>query len=414
MAAHRLLANGANTDHPVPGLPFVDDTHLGAGPPPAATAPRPTRTPDPECAGLVWIVHAHPHLGRTVLLYEAGPDGTGPWDWQSDWPLVSRAGGYWWDGTRWHRPSQLWDEAAGAFEQQPVPAAATVTAADLLDDPLADAGRGHLHRAAALTGESAAVDTAQWRHDLARWAAHRTTADGQLPPESCVVTLTAPELTGDQLIGTTALAATASISASALRAYISRGQGAVPEPQAIVAGRPMWSRPVAENWAAHRRRPAAARWPAHRDRPVLPAGAEQIRRRLDPVLFAALWDDPERRARWALRHRTPDAVRDVAADLAHLVADRLQDTPPAQALAEVLTQAALANFTAGDARSPSVDQVLGWLTQHHPHAAEQTVTAIAEQAALRFGIPRSDTTHLLRTDASAAPPAPEDPRRAAA
>jgi hypothetical protein len=414
MASHRLLANGASTDHPVPGLRFVDDTHLDAGPPPAAPASRPTRTADPDRAGLVWIVHAHPHLGRTVLLYEADPDGTGPWDWQSDWPLVSRAGGYWWDGTRWCRPPQLWDETAGAFEQQPVPAAATITAADLLDDPLADAGCGHLHRSATLAEESAAVDASQWRNDLARWANHRTTAADRLPLDRCVVTLTAPELAGDHLIGTTGLSAAASISASALRAYISRGQGAVPEPQAIVGSRPMWSRPVAENWAAHRRRPAATRWPAHRDRPVLPAGAEQIRRRLDPVLFAALWDDPERRARWALRHRTPDAVRDVAADLAHLAADRLHDALPAQALVEVLTQAALANFAAGALRSPSVVQVLGWLTEHHPHVAEQTVTAIAEQAALRFGMPRPDILQMLRTDASAAPSAPEEARRAAA
>jgi len=411
MASPRLLANGVGTDHPVPGLPFVDDTHLPAVPPPdSATA----RIAEPDRAGLVWIVHTHPHLGRTVLLYDAGPDGTGPWNWQADQPLVTRTGGYWWDGARWHRPPLLWDEAAGAFEQQIVPAAATVTVADLLDDPLADASRGQLQQVTALAEENAATEQPQWLNDLARWAAHRSIAPGRPPLDRCVVTLTAPELAGDQLIDTTALAAAAAISPSALRAYISRGQGAVPEPQGLVAGRPMWSRPVAENWAAHRRRPAATRWPAHRSRRALPEGAEQIRQRLDPILFAALWEDPERRARWVLRHRTQDAVRHVAADLAHLAAERLQDTVPAQALAKVLTQAALADFAAGAVRSTSASQVLGWLTLYHPHVAEQALTTIAEQTELHFGIPRADTELLLRADPSVALPGPEEIRRPAA
>ncbi|MEU4080391.1 hypothetical protein [Streptomyces venezuelae] len=411
MASPRLLANGTSTDHPVPGLPFVDDVHLGAGPHPSGPA-RPVRVADPDRADLVWVVHAHPDLGRTVVLYEAAPDAEGPWDWHSTSPLVTRYGGYWWDGTGWHRPPQLLDEATGSFEDQPVPAATTITAADLLDGP-ADAGRGHVHTANALTAQRAAVDASQWHHDLARWARNRTPAAEHPPLERCVVTLTAPELAGDQLIGTRALAATAAISSSALRAYISRSQGAVPEPQTVVGNRPMWSRPVAENWAEHRRRPAAGRWPSHRDRPTLPPNAEQIRRRLGPVLFAALWDDPERRARWALRHRTRQAVNDVAADLAYLAADRLEENCPAQALAEVITQAALADLAAGAAVSSSVGQVLDWLTRTDAPAAEGAVSAIAEQAELRLGIPRAHTLQALRIDAPEAP-APAAPRHTAA
>lgn len=410
MPSPRLLANGASTDHPVPGLPFVDDIHLAAGPHPSGPA-RPVRIADPYRADLVWVVHAHPGLGRTVALYEADPDAGGPWEWHGTWPLVTRYGGYWWDGTGWHRPPQLWDEAAGAFEDQPVPAATTITAADVLDGP-ADADHGHVHQASVLIGQRAAVDASQWRHDLARWARNRPAA-GHPPLERCVVTLTAPELAGDQLIGTRALAAAAAISSSALRAYISRSQGAVPEPQTVVGNRPMWSRPVAENWAEHRRRPAADRWPSHRDRPPLPADAEQIRRRLDPVLFAALWDDPERRARWALRCRTRQAVSDVAADLAYLAAGRLEQTCPVQALAEVLIQAAFADLAAGAAGSSSVGQVLDWLTRNHAPTAEMAVSAIAEQAELRLGIPRARTVQTLRADAPEAP-APAAPRRAAA
>ncbi|MET9779129.1 hypothetical protein ABZ023_33605 [Streptomyces sp. NPDC006367] len=98
MASPLLLANGASTDHPVPGLPFVDDTHLGAGSHPSGPA-RPVRITDPDRADLVWVVHVHPGLGRTVVLHEADPDATGPWEWHSTWPLVTRSGGYWWDGT---------------------------------------------------------------------------------------------------------------------------------------------------------------------------------------------------------------------------------------------------------------------------------------------------------------------------
>ncbi|MFG3429359.1 hypothetical protein [Streptomyces californicus] len=395
MASHRLLANGVGTDHPVPGLPFADDTHLPAGTTGPAPAPRPTRITEPGRPDLVWIVHAHPHLGRTVLLYEAGPDGAGPWHGHTGEPLVTRTGGYWWDGTNWFRPPQLWDAATGAVEQQAVPAAVTVTAADLLQDPRADASAGQLHQVNALAAPSGASQGGQWLHDMARWAAHRASSPDRPPLNRCVLTLTAPELAGDQLIGTPALAAAAAISPSALRAYISRGQGEVPEPQALVGNRPMWSRPVAENWATHRRRPAADRWPAQRERPALAAGAERVRRNLAPVLYSALWEDPERRARWVLRHRTEDAVRQVAEDLAHLAADRLQETVPAQALAEVLTQAALANLGTGQPRSDGVAQVLGWLTRHHPRLADQAVAAFADHAALQYDIQHDDAVRLL-------------------
>ncbi|MGH3827772.1 MAG: hypothetical protein ACRDQX_11460, partial [Pseudonocardiaceae bacterium] len=47
--------------------------------------------------------------------------------------LLFRSGGYWWDGTTWYRPSQVWDGASEEYVARPVPAATTVTATDLLD-----------------------------------------------------------------------------------------------------------------------------------------------------------------------------------------------------------------------------------------------------------------------------------------
>ncbi|MET9779128.1 hypothetical protein ABZ023_33600 [Streptomyces sp. NPDC006367] len=110
---------------------------------------------------------------------------------------------------------------------------------------------------------------------------------------------------------------------------------------------------------------------------------------------------PESRARWASRHHTRQAVSDVAADLAYLAADGLEEACPAQAPAEVLTQAALAAAADG---SSSVGRVLDWLTRHHAPAAETALSAIAEQAELRLGIPRA---HPSRPCA----PTPQERRR---
>lgn len=91
-----------------------------------------------------------------------------------------RSGGYWWDGSTWFRPAQIWNGAA-------------------------EAGR--------------------WIDDLALWARNDS---GRDPVIASVVNLTAPELTGDQLVGVAEMARIAGISASTLRAYISRGEATVP------------------------------------------------------------------------------------------------------------------------------------------------------------------------------------------
>ncbi|WP_329020489.1 hypothetical protein [Streptomyces sp. NBC_01601] len=395
MPTHRLVANGASTDHPTPGLPFVDDAHLHAMLTSTPTAARHTRITDPEREELLWVIRTHPQLGRSVLLYAVdGPETIPTGEWQADAPLVVRAGGYWWDGACWYRPPLLWDAEQGAFEQHLVPAAATITAADLLNDPAADAARGHLHRVADLHEEQT---SGHWLDDLALWAEHRTAASHQGPPlERCVVTLTAPELAGDNLIGTPALAAIAAITPSTLRAYMNRREGAVPQPQTVIGRRAMWSRPVAQDWAEQRRRPTADPWAAPRGKDGLPTGAEQIRDRLDPLFYAALHDDPARRARWALRYRSADAVHDVAGELARLAATELLDHIPGQALAEVLVQAALTN---AGTRPAALETVLRWLSLHDRHAAELALSAMA---AAQEG-PGEDLARRLRNATSAAP-----------
>ncbi|MFB8406526.1 hypothetical protein [Streptomyces sp. NPDC055912] len=374
------LANGTSTDHPVPGLPFVADTDLrGILSDPHAVSAGPLELSDQHRDDVTWIVRVHPQFGRTVLLYENG-SGSGWIDWEDDPPLLTRAGGYAWDGTAWFRPAQLWDDTAGAFERHRVPQAVTVSAADLLRDSGADAALGREYTTVSLSAER--PDPANWAHDLARWAAGRSRSPRRPDLGDCVVTLTAPELAGGQLVGTPGFAAIAGISSSTLRAYNSRGLCRVPQPQAVVGGRPLWSRPVAHDWAAQRLRPAPGDHGAGRTRraDTLPAGAEGLRAHLDQLFFAALWRHPGRRSRWVLRHRSPDAVHEVAADLAHLAAIRLHDMVPTQALAALVTDAARADLAAGNGLSEPVEQLLGWLTAHHPDVGRQTAAGIAEQA----------------------------------
>jgi hypothetical protein len=44
------------------------------------------------------------------------------------------------------------------------------------------------------------------------------------------------------------------IAASTLRAYAAGGEADLPLPQAVIGGRALWSRPVADEWAEARRR----------------------------------------------------------------------------------------------------------------------------------------------------------------
>src|SRR5207249_3314156 len=90
-------------------------------------------------------------------------------------PLLYRSGGYWWDGTTWFRPSQIWDVAQERYVNRPVPAAVTVHAADLLQDGRdADPGRASVL-------EVPDVDTG--KPPRGRWHARaRTAARGWAAP----------------------------------------------------------------------------------------------------------------------------------------------------------------------------------------------------------------------------------------
>jgi hypothetical protein len=432
MYTARPVANGLRTDHPIPDLPFVDDHHLPLDDPEAIEAigrgkaddmhGREDRcddggwlaiTTDPMRHDLAWVVRWHPDHGYSVVLYR-DDDAFGLHTvmmFEAPSALLFRSGGYWWDGATWYRPAQVWDGAAEQYYRRPVPAAVTVTADALLQG--GDPARGRL-----LTVTEVDVDAAppeRWRDDLAMWATSYRDGGGA----GGVVTFTAPELTGDQLVGVPEMAQIAGIGASTLRAYVSRGEGDVPLPQATINGRNMWARPVAEEWAEQRRRSgdglieAVA---ADRDHSNLPLGVADVWARYTRTFFGHLWS-PSWRKRWSLRWRTEASVRDVAETLSWEVAAGMTKLIPVHNLASTIRQALLCELDRGKrlhhavhrepddpyrdkyqyfGMSTAVTKTLDWLIRHDPATAGLTIEQTIGDAEREFEIPRSVSEQSIR------------------
>jgi hypothetical protein len=436
---YRALANGLRTDHPIPGLPFADDSHIPVGDARAieATGRRHggktwgrtdqayplhqgsgwvAYTTDPGRNDLAWLVRWHPEHGRSVILYRDNGDVLGAYEAFQDGPLLFRAGGYWWDGAGWYRPSQVFDWASEHYFRRPVPSAATVTAADILAASVGDPARSAVIDVAGLDPD--APHSGRWEDDLSLWAARRDGRDlGR-----CVTGLTAPELATEALIGTPELAEVTGIAPSTLRAYVSRGEADVPLPQAVIAGRSLWSRPVAQEWAEQRQRSpdgvdAAVSAPGGPGGQV-PAGQAEAAAALTRSFLAGLWDYRPVRSRWALRWRTRDHVQEVAAGLAADAARYMvRDLIPADALAVTVRHAFLDELADGKRSSehlasrdpgttaaetfygitPKVAEMLGWLALHQPHMAGHAISGITGDAEDRLTIPRHVTEASIRT-----------------
>ncbi|KOT46699.1 hypothetical protein ADK41_00255 [Streptomyces caelestis] len=416
----RALANGLHTDHPIPGLPFVDDSHIPVDDGEAVEAVGrnvgqgmwgrfdPERiaggwrafTTDPDRHGLSWAVRYHPTHGKTVLLVPSGHAADLHTEWHGG-PLLFRAGGYWWDGTDWYRPGQIWDPVAEEFERRKAAGAVTVTAADLLAANTTFPDRATVVQVADFDKDAPAPEN--WLDHLALWA-QLTTGDGHaFALEHCVVNVSSPELAGDQLIGVPDMATLGGIGASTLRAYISRNESSVPPPQAVVAGRAMWSRPVGQDWAESRRRSAEgvrAAMSASGEEGSLSVGAEAVRQRFTEDFFRALWENPGRRKQWVLRHRNEADVRDVADDLASTVALSLDRILPADLLRTTVRHAILddlgqdlADRDGAEVKeyeirlTPQVAKMLDWLIRHHPDTAKYTIGDTLRQIESRWEVP---------------------------
>jgi hypothetical protein len=444
MPQHNLqpVANGLRTDHPIPDLPFVDDAHIPIDDPRAIEAIGRHRstdtwgrhdraedggwvafTTDPIRKDLAWLVRWHPQHGSSVIIYRDAEVASAHMSYQ-DTAQLFRAGGYWWDGTTWYRPSQIFDRASEEYVPRRVPAATTVTAVDLLQNGDADAGNGHI-----IDIDQVDLDAryqGRWLDDLAAWAAHRPTPTAS--PN--VVRLSAPELAADQLVSLTQMAQIAGVAPSTLRAYVSRGEGDVPQPQATVSGRNVWARPVAEEWVQHRHRSSESldeAVSAKVGEASLPVGVAELWKRFTRVFISTLWENPDRRRRWALRWRTQHAVEQVAEELGWDVAASLDRIIPAEDLAVTIRHAILDEFATGQQLHRSIDEddrqrasaageptpshddpvfygivhyvarMLDWLIRHHPSTAAYTISEITGEAERRLGIPREVTESSLAT-----------------
>src|ERR1700754_497640 len=122
------VANGIRTHHPIPDLPFVDDSHLPLDDPHAIEAigrrheegyggwgrtdPCRTRnysggwiasTTDQTRPDLAWMVRYHPDHGHSVIVV-SNQDMSAFHSvvaFQMPQALLFRFGGYWWGGPTW-------------------------------------------------------------------------------------------------------------------------------------------------------------------------------------------------------------------------------------------------------------------------------------------------------------------------
>lgn len=435
------LANGLRTDHPVPGLPFVDDSHipLDEGPEAIEAVGRNKGdgmwgrydhnrqsggwhafTTDPLDHSLGWAVRYHPEHGRTVLLMSDNDTSSLHSIWSGD-QLLFRAGGYWWDGTTWYRPGQVWDPVEQDHERRKARAAITVSATDMLDGR-ADPSRADIGKVLAFDRKAPAPEN--WGDHLALWAARHQERDGALPLDRCVVDLASPELTGAQLLGVPEMAELGGITASTLRAYISRGNSEVPQPQATVGGRDQWARAVADDWVEARQRSheGLRATMSAGDRHDLSRGAAEVRDHFADDFHGTLWERPDVRKRWILRARNEDSVREISNALARTVAASLDRILPTHVLGPTVVDAVLHSFAdavemdlnsknredtgPGEEKtrllyvSRPIAVMLDWFIRHHPESAHHYIGDIMREAHRKWEIPAEETIRTLRTAVS--------------
>ncbi|MFJ5926566.1 hypothetical protein ACIQF6_28585 [Kitasatospora sp. NPDC092948] len=427
---HRPLANGTRTHHPVPDLPFVDDSHLPLDEGPEAieavgrhegsgtwgrydTLPDGgwhAFTTDPLRPDLGWSIRFHPEHGQTVLLMSDSDIASMHSEWDGP-QLLFRAGGYWWDGTTWYRPGQIWHPVHHRHEFRKASAPTTITAADLLDT---STGPGSATIVKVTDFAPAAEPPSSWLDQLALWAQIHHTHPGARPLDRCVVNLASPELAADHLIGAPDLAAMAGISASTLRSYIARDENDVPMPQATISGRNLWSRPVGADWVEARNRSAEgveAILATDDEHPLSPLQAE-VRDRYTARFLSAL-RRPSTLKRWSLRHRGEEAIKGVATELAWNVAVTLNDIVPTDLFSATLRHAILDEFTTSVQRhqrgnhtraitplelaiSRPVAKTLDWFIRFDPSTAQSTLGNVQHEAAERLGISAGLSAEALR------------------
>lgn len=426
----RPVANGLRTDHPFPGLPFINDERLPLDNPDAIertgrnqgeglwgrTDPLPgggwvAFTTETKNRAYAWAVHQHPTHGRTVLLIRDEDMSSLHHDWMFGRNgFLYRHGGYWWDGTAWHRPSQVVDRAYEGYDARPVKDAVTVTAADLLHHP-ADPGNARIAKIADFTAPKEPLP--QWRDHLALWAASRR--PGSLPLERCVIDLRAPELQPDRLVNRAGLARIAGLALDELP-HPKYGRRSLPVPQAETAEGLRWSEPVVRDWAEEYRRSDELRTLLSGTTTFgteQPLGLVADHNRLTKIIGDSLEDAGSRKPKRGLM-RGKTKPEQSAAQLAWWPAVALSDDTdgfiPVAALRTTLVEAVLGgladdveragktnktSISLGDIRRDVV-KLLDWYLLREPDGTPLLFGEICLLARVRLGLEPRDVGDLLR------------------
>lgn len=426
----RPVANGLRTDHPFPGLPFINDERLPLDNPDAIERTGRNQgeglwgRTDPLTGGgwvafttetknraYAWAVHQHPIHGRTVLLIRDEDMSSLHHDWMYGHNgFLYRHGGYWWDGTAWHRPGQVVDRAYEGYDARPVKDAVTVTAADLLTRS-ADPDNARIAKIADFTALKEPLP--HWRDHLALWAASRR--PGSLPLKRCVIDLQAPELQPDHLVDRTGLAQIAGLALDDLP-HPEYGRRSLPVPQDETTDGPRWSEPVARDWAEEYRRP-------HKLQTLLsgtttfgtpqPLGLVTDHNRLTKIICDSLEDADSRQPKRGLMRNTTNH-EESAARLAWWPAVALSDNSdgfiPVEALRTTLVEAVVAGLAedverAGKTNKTSVSlgdirrdvvKLLDWYILRKPDWTPLLFGEICLLARVRLGLKPRNVGDLLR------------------
>lgn len=426
------VANGLRTDYPLPGLPFINDERLPLDNPDAIERTGRNQgeglwgrtdslrgggwvafTTETKNRAYAWAVHHHPEHGRTVLLIRDQDMSSLHHDWMFGRSgFLYRHGGYWWDGTVWHRPSQVVDRAYEGYDVRPVQDATSVTAADLLTLP-GGPGNARIAKIADFTAPDEPLP--HWRDHLALWAAQRR--PDSRPLDRCVVDLRAPELEPASFVGRAGLAQIAGLASEDLPDP-KYARSSLPVPQTEAPDGPRWSQPVARDWAEQYRR-------THGPRELLsgrttfgtdqPLGLVADHHRLTKIISDGLEDaDNNRKDKRGARGRGEAKREESAAHLAWWSAVAFSDDSdgfiPVSAvrttlieavvggLAEDVDRAGKANKTdisLGDIRTDVV-KLLDWYILRAPDRTPALFGEICLLAHVRLGLKPSDVGSLLR------------------
>jgi len=430
----RPVANGISTDHPVPGLPFINDGRLPLDNPDAIERTgrnqgeglwgRTDRTGDggwvafttePKNSTFAWAVFHHPPHGRTVLLIRDDDQS----DLHNEW-LYGRSGflhrhsGYWWNGERWHRPGQVWDAAYECYDARPVDDATTITAADLLDSA-SSPQNAHIAKIASFTTQDPVPN---WKDHLALWARQRASQPGRLPLDACVVDLRAPELETGNLVDRAGLARIAGIGLDDLPDP-KYGRHELPEPQHEEPdGCMRWSAPVARDWAEHYRRgngPAALLSATTVYDTAQPVGLVADHNRLRRVFHDTLTEQHRAGAKKQGAYMKGGPAQEAADELAWDAAAALmygssQGLVPHGPLRDVLIDSILGRLAEDigrrrdESRSESMlsdmptsaVKLLTWYIRHRPRETAGILGDICLRARVRLDLPPVEVGRLFR------------------